>query len=76
MFGDWFVRTFPDPQTWFMARLNYARTTAVMSMVSIFKLYRALLKGGHQFACLPQARPSISGEKQQELNSQNPGPIF
>ena len=34
VFGDWFVRTFPDPQTWFMARLNYARTTAVMSMVS------------------------------------------
>lgn len=33
VFGQWFVRTFPDPQTWLMARLGYARTTAVMSMV-------------------------------------------
>ncbi len=33
VFGEWFVRTFPDPQTWLMSRLGYARTTAVMSMV-------------------------------------------
>lgn len=33
VFAEWFVRNFPDPQTWFMARLGYTRTTAVMSMV-------------------------------------------
>ena len=33
MFSHWFLATFPDPQDWFMARLNYVRTTAVMSMV-------------------------------------------
>lgn len=33
VFAEWFVRHFPDPQAWFMARLAYTRTTAVMSMV-------------------------------------------
>jgi len=33
VFSDWFVRTFPDPQAWMMARLAFTRTTAVMSMV-------------------------------------------
>ena len=33
VFAEWFVRNFPDPQAWFMARLSYTRTTAVMSMV-------------------------------------------
>ncbi len=33
IFAEWFVRNFPDPQAWFMARLAYTRTTAVMSMV-------------------------------------------
>lgn len=33
VFAEWFVRNFPDPQAWFMARLAYTRTTAVMSMV-------------------------------------------
>lgn len=33
VFADWFVNNFPDPQSWYMARLSYTRTTAVMSMV-------------------------------------------
>ena len=33
IFAEWFVRNFPDPQAWFMARLAFTRTTAVMSMV-------------------------------------------
>ena len=33
VFSDWFVNNFPDPQAWYMARLSYTRTTAVMSMV-------------------------------------------
>jgi len=33
VFAEWFVRTFPDPQAWMMARLAFTRTTAVMSMV-------------------------------------------
>ena len=33
VFAEWFVRNFPDPQTWFLARQRYIRTTAVMSMV-------------------------------------------
>ena len=33
MFAEWFTRSFPDPQTWHLARLGYTRTTAVMSMV-------------------------------------------
>ena len=32
VFAGWFVQNFPDPQAWFMARLAYTRTTAVMSM--------------------------------------------
>lgn len=33
IFAEWFVQNFPDPQAWFMARLAFTRTTAVMSMV-------------------------------------------
>ncbi|XP_013417435.1 serine/threonine-protein kinase ATR-like isoform X2 [Lingula anatina] len=33
VFSEWFLRTFPDPTAWHMARLAYARTTAVISMV-------------------------------------------
>ncbi|XP_077973819.1 serine/threonine-protein kinase ATR-like isoform X2 [Styela clava] len=33
VFGDWFLTTFPDPTSWYSARLAYARSTAVMSMV-------------------------------------------
>lgn len=33
VFADWFIYNFPDPQTWFLARLRYIRTAAVMSMV-------------------------------------------
>ena len=33
VFGDWFLQTFPDPTSWYNARLAYCRTTAVMSMV-------------------------------------------
>nr|XP_042905636.1 serine/threonine-protein kinase ATR isoform X1 [Parasteatoda tepidariorum] len=33
IFHDWFLITFPDPMAWYHARLAYARTTAVMSMV-------------------------------------------
>lgn len=33
VFSEWFLSTFPDPQDWFLARLSYVRTTAVMSMV-------------------------------------------
>ncbi|XP_037083978.1 serine/threonine-protein kinase ATR-like [Pollicipes pollicipes] len=31
--GGWLRATFPDPQAWYAARLNYARTAAVMSMI-------------------------------------------
>ena len=30
---EWFVEVFPEPDTWFAARLRYARSAAVMSMV-------------------------------------------
>jgi len=33
VFGDWFLQTFPDPTSWYNARLAYCRTAAVMSMV-------------------------------------------
>ncbi|QQP36516.1 Ataxia telangiectasia and Rad3 related, partial [Caligus rogercresseyi] len=33
VFGEWFIRNFPDPQSWYASRLAYVRTTAVMSMV-------------------------------------------
>merc|ERR1719427_1680445 len=33
VFAKWFVKTFPDPQAWLMARMAYTRTTAVMSMM-------------------------------------------
>ncbi|EMC92674.1 hypothetical protein BAUCODRAFT_77061 [Baudoinia panamericana UAMH 10762] len=29
---EWFTETYPDPETWFTARLRYARSAAVMSM--------------------------------------------
>ncbi|KAK4200596.1 hypothetical protein QBC40DRAFT_68990 [Triangularia verruculosa] len=31
--GEWFVSQFPDPSSWFAARLKYTRSCAVMSMV-------------------------------------------
>lgn len=30
---EWFTEMFPEPETWFAARLRYARSAAVMSMV-------------------------------------------
>lgn len=33
VFTTWFRRTFPDPTVWYIARQNYVRTSAVMSMV-------------------------------------------
>ncbi len=33
VFSEWFLSVFPDPQDWFLARLNYVRTIAVMSMI-------------------------------------------
>ncbi|CAL1526088.1 unnamed protein product, partial [Lymnaea stagnalis] len=33
IFPEWFLRTFPDPTSWYSARVSYARTTAVMSIV-------------------------------------------
>ncbi|XP_033108232.1 serine/threonine-protein kinase ATR-like isoform X2 [Anneissia japonica] len=33
VFRDWFLRTFPDPTSWYVARLAYSRTCATMSMV-------------------------------------------
>ncbi|KAF3481011.1 kinase rad3 [Arthroderma uncinatum] len=30
---EWFVETFPEPATWFAARLKYTRSSAVMSIV-------------------------------------------
>ncbi|KAF3237984.1 serine/threonine-protein kinase M1 [Orbilia oligospora] len=33
VFHEWFVELFPEPESWFAARLSYVRTTAVMSMV-------------------------------------------
>lgn len=33
VFHKWFVQQFPEPSTWFAARLRYTRSCAVMSMV-------------------------------------------
>ena len=33
VFREWFVRNFTDPTSWFLARLAYCRTAAVMSIV-------------------------------------------
>ena len=33
VFHRWFLTMFPEPSSWFEARLAYARSTAVMSMV-------------------------------------------
>jgi serine/threonine-protein kinase ATR len=33
IFHRWFVQQFPEPSTWFAARLRYTRSCAVMSMV-------------------------------------------
>ncbi|XP_038072304.1 serine/threonine-protein kinase ATR-like [Patiria miniata] len=33
VFGEWFLKTFPDPTSWYLSRLAYARTSAVMAMV-------------------------------------------
>ncbi|XP_076350485.1 serine/threonine-protein kinase ATR-like isoform X2 [Tachypleus tridentatus] len=33
VFSEWFLTTFLDPTAWYLARLAYCRTTAVMSMV-------------------------------------------
>ncbi|XP_063432068.1 serine/threonine-protein kinase ATR-like [Mytilus trossulus] len=33
VFKEWFLRTFQDPTSWYNARVSYARTAAVMSMV-------------------------------------------
>lgn len=33
VFNEWYLKTFPDPTAWYMAKLANARTTAVMSMV-------------------------------------------
>lgn len=33
VFHSWFVQQFPEPSTWFAARLRYTRSCAVMSMV-------------------------------------------
>lgn len=30
---EWFIETFPEPETWFAARLKYTRSCAVMSIV-------------------------------------------
>ena len=30
---EWFIRTFPEPESWFSARLRYTRSAAVMSIV-------------------------------------------
>ncbi|KAG8580917.1 hypothetical protein GDO81_007479 [Engystomops pustulosus] len=33
VFHEWFLRTFPDPTSWYNSRSAYCRSTAVMSMV-------------------------------------------
>lgn len=33
VFGEWFVQAFPDPTAWYMARLSYTKSCAVMSVV-------------------------------------------
>ena len=33
IFSKWFIKNFPDPQSWFMARMAFVRSTAVMSMI-------------------------------------------
>ncbi|OCT80913.1 hypothetical protein XELAEV_18027725mg [Xenopus laevis] len=33
LFHEWFLRTFPDPTSWYNSRSAYCRSTAVMSMV-------------------------------------------
>lgn len=33
VFHEWFLKTFPNPTSWYMSRLTYCRTSAVMCMV-------------------------------------------
>ena len=33
IFSEWFVKNFPDPRSWYMARMSFVRSTAVMSMI-------------------------------------------
>ncbi|XP_076443272.1 serine/threonine-protein kinase ATR-like isoform X2 [Babylonia areolata] len=33
VFKEWFLRTFPDPTSWYNARVAYARTSAVISVI-------------------------------------------
>lgn len=33
VFHEWFLKTFPNPTSWYMSRLAYCRTSAVMCMV-------------------------------------------
>ena len=33
VFSEWFVKNFPDPRSWYMARMSFVRSTAVMSMI-------------------------------------------
>ena len=33
VFSNWFINNFPDPRSWFMARMSFVRSTAVMSMI-------------------------------------------
>ncbi|KAI9736292.1 MAG: serine/threonine-protein kinase M1 [Cirrosporium novae-zelandiae] len=35
VFHEWFVEMFPEPSSWFSARLKYTRSCAVMSMVGV-----------------------------------------
>jgi serine/threonine-protein kinase ATR len=39
LFYKWFLKTFPEPSSWFDARLAYARSAAVMSMVGFIVGY-------------------------------------
>jgi hypothetical protein len=61
VFHKWFLKSFPDPTTWFEARLAYARAIAVMSMVGyLVGFVAALPLHGRVLAAAqpPSSRPS------------------
>ena len=51
VFGEWFVATFPGAASWYAARLAYAHSAAVMSMVGYVARRRDGKDAGVCWAC-------------------------
>lgn len=75
VFHEWFLETFPEPSAWLRARLAYARTAAVISIVGFVlglgdrHCENILLEGNTgdtvhvDFNCLfDKVRPAACGE--------------